>query len=262
MKKSALILSIISGILAIGALLLVWFLPSYVTPSDVTYAIGGIAAIAPKVFGAFLSIFSFGPNPSDPFNPYFNIAFVICLAILAALWLIHLIFLIVKKRPSSVPTDVMWLLFGFAGIMSITLAPLEKSLTAPLSARLAAVLPAYFDWTNLDHFRQYSGVSLLLMSTAYLILNGFVGPIVEELFFRGYLTSKLSRYGKGAPVIITVLFSLYHFWLPFQNLFRISVFLPAAYFTWKEKNLYIGMVFHCISNIFTVISFLIALYAV
>ncbi|GAP13527.1 CAAX protease self-immunity [Longilinea arvoryzae] len=154
------------------------------------------------------------------------------------------------------------LLFGFAGIMSITLGPLEKSLTASLSAKLAAVLPAYFDWTNLDHFRQYSGVSLLLMSTVYLILNGFVGPIVEELFFRGYLTSKLSRYGKVAPVIVTVLFSLYHFWLPFQNLFRISVFLPAAYLTWKEKNIYIGMVFHCISNIFTVISFLVALYAV
>lgn len=154
------------------------------------------------------------------------------------------------------------LLFGFAGIMSITLSPLEKSLTAPLSARLAAVLPAYFNWTNLDHFRQYSGVTLLLMSTAYLILNGFVGPIVEELFFRGYLTSKLSRYGKGAPVIITVLFSLYHFWLPFQNLFRISIFLPAAYLAWKEKNIYISIVFHCISNIFTVISFLVALYAV
>lgn len=153
------------------------------------------------------------------------------------------------------------LLFGFAGIMSVTLAPLERSLTAPLSARLAAVLPAHFDWTNLESFKQYSGTILLLMGAVYLILNGFVGPIVEELFFRGYLTSKLSRFGRGAPVIITVLFSLYHLWLPFMNLFRISVFLPAAYLAWKEKNIYISIVFHCISNIFTVISFLVALFA-
>jgi membrane protease YdiL (CAAX protease family) len=141
---------------------------------------------------------------------------------------------------------------------------LERSLVAPLTAKLAAITPAHFDWTwtNIDYFRQFPRGILLLMSVVYIILNVFVGPIVEELYFRGYLTSKLSRFGVGAPIIVTVLFSLYHLWLPFQNLFRIAVFFPAAYFAWKEKNIFISMVFHCVSNLFSTISFLIALYAV
>lgn len=153
------------------------------------------------------------------------------------------------------------LLFGFAGIMSITLAPLEKSLFAPLSTKLAENLP-YFDWANIDYLRQYPRGILLLMSVVYFIFNVFVGPIVEELYFRGYLTSKLSRFGVGAPIIVTVLFSLYHLWLPFQNLFRISVFFPAAYFAWKEKNIYISIVFHCVSNLFSTIMVLVGLYSV
>lgn len=155
------------------------------------------------------------------------------------------------------------LLFGFAGIMSITLAPLEKSLVAPLVNKLAAITPAHFDWTwtNFESFRQYPRQILLLMSIVYLILNVVVGPIVEELYFRGYLTSKLSRFGVGAPIIITILFSLYHLWLPFLNLFRIAVFFPAAYFAWKEKNIFISMAFHCISNLFSTVSFLVALYS-
>lgn len=153
------------------------------------------------------------------------------------------------------------LLFSLAGILSITLAPLERSLTAPLSNKLNAVISSYFDWTNLANFKQYPKSILLLTSITYLILNVFVGPIVEELYFRGYLTSKMSRFGRVAPVIITVLFSLYHFWLPFQNLFRICVFLPAAYLAWKEKNIYIAIVFHCLCNLFSSISLLVALYS-
>ena len=141
------------------------------------------------------------------------------------------------------------MLWGFAGIMSVTVAPLEYSLFAPISDRLYNALPAYFDWNNLEFLRQYPRNTLLLTIAVLAILNIFIGPITEELFFRGYLTAKISRYGKHAPLIITVLFSLYHFWLPFNNLFRIIIFYPAAYVAWKLKNLYIPIVFHCLSNL-------------
>lgn len=150
------------------------------------------------------------------------------------------------------------LLFGFAGIMFLTVGPLERSITA----KLTAAIPAYFNWADISYLRQYPKGILLLTSVVYLLLNVIVGPIVEELYFRGYLTSKVSRLGKGAPVLITVLFSLYHLWLPFQNLFRISVFFPAAYLAWKEKNIYISITFHCISNLFSSVSLLVALYSV
>lgn len=117
-------------------------------------------------------------------------------------------------------------------MVTITIAPLENMLFAPISDWLSELLPAYFDWTNLNYLKNYSRPTLILTAVVLFILNGFVGTIVEELFFRGYLTAKISRYGKNAPLIITVLFSLYHFWLPFNNLFHIIAFYTAFYITW------------------------------
>ncbi|MCG8539106.1 MAG: CPBP family intramembrane metalloprotease, partial [Clostridia bacterium] len=155
-----------------------------------------------------------------------------------------------------------FLLWGFAGIMSVTIAPLENMLFAPISSWLTSIMPEYFDWNNIDYLKQYSKNILILTSVVYFILNVFIGPIVEEIFFRGYLTSKISRYGKYAPIIITVLFSIYHFWLPFNNLFRIVIFFPAAYLAWKKKNIYIAIVFHCLCNLISAISFIVAVYTI
>ncbi|UTR10168.1 CPBP family intramembrane metalloprotease [Evansella sp. LMS18] len=149
-------------------------------------------------------------------------------------------------------------LFGFAGIMSVTIAPLEDMLFAPVSDRLFNVLPPYFDWTNIDYLQNYSRNILLFTCVMFFILNVFVGPIVEELFFRGYLTSKLSRFGNYTPFIVTVLFSLYHFWLPFSNLFRIIAFFPAYYLAWKKKNIFIAILFHCLCNAVSTIGFIVA----
>jgi uncharacterized protein len=154
------------------------------------------------------------------------------------------------------------LLWGFAGIMTVTVAPLEDMLFAPLTSWLAPLLPAYFDWTNIGSLQQYSKNILLLTIGGYFFLNGLIGPIVEELFFRGYLTAKISRFRHYAPFIITVLFSLYHFWLPFNNIFRIIIFFPAAYIAWKMKNIYIAIVFHCMCNLFMAVNFMVAVNAI
>jgi uncharacterized protein len=153
------------------------------------------------------------------------------------------------------------LLWGFAGIMTVTIAPLEDMLFAPIAERLAHIIPSYFDWNNLDYLQRYPRNILLLTCFVYFILNGFVGPIVEELFFRGYLTAKIDRFGKYTPFIMTVLFSLYHFWLPFNNLFRIIVFYAAAYMAWKKSNIYIAIVFHVLSNLVSAVGFMVAVYA-
>ena len=142
-------------------------------------------------------------------------------------------------------------LFGFAGLMSLTVASWEARLVAPLQN----LIPDRFDWNSLD---RYPRSMVIITSVYYFLFNGFVGPIVEELYFRGYLTSHVKRFGKAAALIVTILFSLYHFWAPFANIFRIAVFLPAAYAAWKLKNIYVSMVCHCLCNIFSVIIFIAA----
>lgn len=152
-------------------------------------------------------------------------------------------------------------LSGFAGVVSITIAPLENSLLAPLSDKIAQTMPQYFNWNNIEYLKQYSKEILLATCILYFICNVIIGPIIEELFFRGYLTSKMSRFGNFAPLIVTVLFSLYHFWLPFNNLFRICAFFPAAWMAWKKKNIYIIIVFHCLCNLLSTVSFIISVYS-
>lgn len=99
-----------------------------------------------------------------------------------------------------------------------------------------------------DRIGDYSREAWLVTLAAYLVLNGFAGPIVEELYFRGYLLPRMEWMGRWAPLVNVSLFSLYHFWSPWQILGRILGFGPTVYAVrWKE-NVYLGMVVHCTLN--------------
>ena len=56
------------------------------------------------------------------------------------------------------------LLFAFAGLASITVAPLENMLLAPV----AKITPEYFNWNNIDYLKQYSPNILLVTCTIYM----------------------------------------------------------------------------------------------
>ena len=68
---------------------------------------------------------------------------------------------------------------------------------------------------------------------------------------------RISRFGKYAPLAITVLFSFYHLFSPWENVTRILGVFPLAYTVWINKNVYIGIVVHCtlntISSVLTII---------
>ena len=79
--------------------------------------------------------------------------------------------------------------------------------------------------------------------------NGVLGPVVEELYFRGYLLPRLERFGRWAPLLNVVLFSLYHFWTPWQFFSRIVVLVPMVYAVWWKRNIYLGIITHSVLNI-------------
>ncbi len=153
-----------------------------------------------------------------------------------------------------------FILFILTGVMSITVAPLEDMLMKAVSDKLYSLLPMYFDWTNFEFMKQYTREMLIFTSIFYIVMNVFICPIIEEIFFRGYLTNNLERYGTISPILVSVAFSLYHWWLPFNNIFRICVFAMAFVTTYKKKNIYISIVFHCFCNLFSSISFVSTLF--
>jgi membrane protease YdiL (CAAX protease family) len=80
------------------------------------------------------------------------------------------------------------------------------------------------------------------------LLNGLLGPVTEELYFRGHLLPRIDRFGAWAPVLNTALFSLYHFWSPWQVLVRFAGFLPMSWAAWRKRSFLVSMAAHILIN--------------
>jgi uncharacterized protein len=118
-------------------------------------------------------------------------------------------------------------------------------------------LPASFNFSLTPVIAaQYSPAGVKTTIIAGFLLNGLAGPIVEELYFRGYLLPRFPASRTWAPLFNVMLFSLYHFFSPWQNITRIIVLLPMVYAVSWKRNIYLGMVTHCTGNILGMIGLL------
>ena len=111
----------------------------------------------------------------------------------------------------------------------------------------------YFSWLPVWFFLSYnleqsSKAAICATWVMGLVFNGLAGPIVEELYFRGYLLPRISRLKGWAPLLNVLLFSVYHFFSPWRNLERILALLPGIYIIQWKKNIYLGMIPHCLLN--------------
>jgi membrane protease YdiL (CAAX protease family) len=132
---------------------------------------------------------------------------------------------------------------GWALVSYFVIAP---PIQGPLKDTYFSWLPA---WFSLDYNRAESSRSVLLATWVMgLLFNGIAGPIVEELYFRGYLLPRISRLRGWAPLLNVVLFSVYHFFSPWRNVERILALLPGTYIIQWKKNIYLGMIPHCLLN--------------
>ncbi len=112
--------------------------------------------------------------------------------------------------------------------------------------RLAA--PWFVELVPVDNVAAYSSGAWVVNLIVYAVMNVFVGPFVEELYFRGYLLPRMSQMGRRAPLVNSVLFSLYHFWSPWSLLTRVVGVTPLAYAVWWKRNIYLGMAVHMLLN--------------
>jgi len=99
----------------------------------------------------------------------------------------------------------------------------------------------------------YGDVTAEAIKTTFIagiIIDGVVGPVVEELYFRGYLLSRMEQLKKWAPILNGVLFGVYHFWQPHNYLATIAVGIVISYVVWKKRNIYLGIIIHVFLNMF------------
>ena len=129
-------------------------------------------------------------------------------------------------------------LFVWGGVVFMLLPRVDSFFIQNLFAWFPAwALPA----NALGDASQYTRTAFVLTIILGLALNGFAGPIVEELYFRGYLLPRIPASRWVAPLINVLLFSLYHFFSPWQNITRILALIPLVYVVAWKRNIYIGM---------------------
>jgi membrane protease YdiL (CAAX protease family) len=117
------------------------------------------------------------------------------------------------------------------------------------------------EFASLEGDDAYATWILVVVFAAALAVNGILGPVVEELYFRGHLLPRIDRFGRGAVVLNAVLFSLYHFWTPWQNIGRILGLLPWIYTVWRKRSLALSMAVHISVNCIFLLLVLAALTA-
>jgi hypothetical protein len=126
-----------------------------------------------------------------------------------------------------VPALLVAAIVGF-GILSLAEVPVRDALFGWLPDWFVAPVA-------LESVTDYSASAWYVTLVGYFALNVVLGPVTEELYFRGYLLPRMSQFGHWAPLLNVALFSLYHFWSPWQLLSRIAGD-AYAYAVWRQET--------------------------
>ncbi|MBD0298040.1 MAG: CPBP family intramembrane metalloprotease [Flavisolibacter sp.] len=189
------------------------------------------------------------------FPPQLGILFSIVIAALPIL-IAYLLKAQKKEHKSSIialnglnqklPTGKL-ILYSLGSVMfAYVIWGIAQPLDQVLTQQLFYWLP---DWYTVQDFTGYDKNKILITLVFNLLLNGFLAPYVEELYFRGYLLPRMASWGKWAFVVNAVLFSLYHFWQPYIYLTLILSQTPLIYLVWRTKDFRLAVVTHSLLNI-------------
>lgn len=133
-----------------------------------------------------------------------------------------------------------------------------------LTPLLNAITSAFAWWPGynlrLDNGHYADGI-LLISYIIYFFVNGFIAPAIEELYFRGYLMPRLSRFGFWTPFLSIVLFLCYHFWQLWNILVYLVALWPLSYLAWRKRNVYLAIVLHTSINVIPMLLQLPQLFA-
>jgi membrane protease YdiL (CAAX protease family) len=140
---------------------------------------------------------------------------------------------------------LVWVLIIF--IATGAMVTLLKPFDAFLQERLFFWMPDI----NYGLDGNYSRNTLIVTYSMVFIFIAVLTPLVEELYFRGYLLPRMK--GKYAPLFHSFLFAAQHVLEPWMIITRTLGFLPIL-FGVKKKNIYVGIIVHILCNMVNVIT--------
>ena len=127
-----------------------------------------------------------------------------------------------------------------------------------------SIKDSFFAWMPswaLDPFTRgpEQSVSTATVVGGCILFLVLLGPVVEELYFRGYLLPRIGRFGAWAPLINVSLFALYHLWKPWDAINLIIVLAPMVYAVWRLGDVRISIAVHVVLNSLALLNVLPAL---
>jgi uncharacterized protein len=130
----------------------------------------------------------------------------------------------------------------------------------------SAILKTVFGWVpagftatsaaDAASYSTYPRMILLITFGSLILINGVAAPIVEELYFRGHLMPRISRFRWKTPLLEDVLFALYHIWQPWAYVIILLTMISYIAPVFRRRNIYIGVWAHMSLNILGNIAFL------
>ena len=135
-----------------------------------------------------------------------------------------------------VPLGVVAAILGFE-----VLRPVDDA----LKHAIAPLLP---EWHYMKDMDRYAPSAILVLYCVAIVADGFIGPIAEELYFRGYLLPRMQHLRAWAPLLNGALFALYHFWQPMNYPSLLVASLVLAGLGWWRRDYRVPLFVHCTMN--------------
>jgi len=147
---------------------------------------------------------------------------------------------------------VPWKTFAMVFVGAFVVLYLIIMVSTPLNSMLAETvfpwLPEWFFFDNAAQYEVYAKNNLILVFTLQLVITGVILPWVEELYFRGYLLPRISRYGNWSPLMGGLLFGLYHGWQLYGWVGVSLLGIGLGYVVWWKKDIRLSISLHVFAN--------------
>ncbi len=157
-----------------------------------------------------------------------------------------LVGIVLYRKPTP-----LWQYFVLVPLLFVV-AFLIDTITTPLKLALVNALPwlpSWFEMRDTSQLLAYPRTALNLTFGLQLLMNGIAAPVIEELYYRGYLMPRLARFRRWTPVVETALFTLYHFWQPYYWVTQFLFYLPVAWVVYWKRNVKLGIAVHLTLNL-------------
>lgn len=104
-----------------------------------------------------------------------------------------------------------------------------------------------FSWMPTVDWGLAGGYSKPVLVASYALVaiaSTICEPVIEELYFRGFLLPRMGYSGRWTAPLHSLLYALFHVWYPWRLVTLAVGMTPLVYAVRRSKNIYVGLAVH------------------